>query len=89
MGSERAAPLELAARKRGATVEHPPRRDASTGASAGVNAAAFTAYVLAVALLGLVVLEWVQGRNGSPFRELCTLYGAAYIGAWLWYRRRA
>jgi hypothetical protein len=76
-------------REGGATMEHLPRSGASPGTSAGVNAAAFTAYVLAVALLGLVVLEWVQGRNGSPFRELCTLFGAAYLGALVWYRRRA
>lgn len=53
-----------------------------------LRASAIAGLVTISAILVMVVWEWAQGRDGSPYVQLGTLAGVAYIAAVVFLRLR-
>jgi hypothetical protein len=53
------------------------------------NATLFAGMVTLSVLLGLVFWEWAHGRSGSPYAELASLSGLAYLAGVVWIRLRS
>lgn len=53
------------------------------------RAVSFTANVLALFMVGMVVYEIARGQDGQPYAVLCLIGAVSYVFALIWFRLRS